>query len=255
LQHWDAVKEKWRPGPSLLSDTATHTHWLPQPTEAAKFRLVSTGGGSWPAGNLRLGEIVFHGEVLSASHPDVVARKAVAVLFDENEPDLQSLKYPGRPFAFLYEGAYSGGKCVALTAEGSTAPGWSPPFGHVVPNWDFEIVEHPGPGQYRWLQFAWKALSPKTTGIYLRASEGHHGGFAITAGTLPAPEGAKPIVRADRPPSEWQVVRVDLWSLYGRPVRIRSLALGTQGGGAAFDQILLGRREKDLPGGAGVPPR
>ena len=88
LQHWDATKEQWRDGPYLLSNEPVHTHWFAQPLEAAKFRLVTTGGGTWPAGNLRLGEIVFHGESLGASHPDAVARRPVAVLFDEQEHDL-----------------------------------------------------------------------------------------------------------------------------------------------------------------------
>jgi hypothetical protein len=52
---------------------------------------------------------------------------------------------------------------------------------------------------------------------------------------------------ADTPPQEWQVVRVDLWEAFHRPVRIRGLRLAAREGPAAFDQILLGRSEKDLP--------
>src|SRR5262249_45235333 len=102
LQWWDAVAESWRNGPLLLSDAAVHSHKLEAPIEAARFRLVSTGGATRPVGNLRLGELVFHGEILGSSHPDAVARKAVAVLFDEKETDLTSLKSPGRPFGFRY---------------------------------------------------------------------------------------------------------------------------------------------------------
>jgi hypothetical protein len=40
-------------------------------------------------------------------------------------------------------------------------------MGPSVPNWDFEIAENPKPGQYRWLQFAWKASSPETKVIRL----------------------------------------------------------------------------------------
>ena len=56
LQYWDAAKEQWRDGPYLLSNSATHTHWFEKPVEAARFRLVSTGGGSWPVGNVRLAQ-------------------------------------------------------------------------------------------------------------------------------------------------------------------------------------------------------
>jgi hypothetical protein len=43
------------------------------------------------------------------------------------------------------------------------------------------------------------------------------------------------------------VVRIDLWEVFGKPVRIRDLRLGAVNGPAAFDQVLLGRTEKDLP--------
>jgi outer membrane protein assembly factor BamB len=248
LQSWDAADGRWRDGPYLLSDAATHTHWFDKPIEAARFRFVSTGGGTWPAGNLRLGEVVFHGEALGCSHPDAVARRPVAVLFDEQEEHLASLKYPGRPFAFRYEGAFSGGKCLALTAEGNTVPAWQPPFGHAVPNWDFEIAEKPGPGQYRYLQFAWKGLSPKTTGMSLLVGRAWPGGaLNIATGRYQWPEGVLATRQvSDKIPMEWEVVRVDLWDLYKKPLRIQALGLGTTGGGAAFDQILLGRTPEDL---------
>ncbi|HEX2418331.1 MAG TPA: PQQ-binding-like beta-propeller repeat protein, partial [Micromonosporaceae bacterium] len=69
LQWWDAAAERWLDGPMLLSDSALHSHLFPEPLEAARFRFVTTPGGSWPAGNVRLGELVFHGETLGASHP------------------------------------------------------------------------------------------------------------------------------------------------------------------------------------------
>jgi hypothetical protein len=145
LKWWDAAAESWRDGPFLLfdgdapsagTDTVTHTHWFDSPLEAAKFRFVSTGGASWPVGNLRWGELVFHGEVIGPSHPDAVANRSVAVLFDEREDVLKSLMAYGEyPFAFRYDDAATGGKSLALTRAGSTAPNCRPPFGHVLPNW------------------------------------------------------------------------------------------------------------------------
>jgi outer membrane protein assembly factor BamB len=249
VQWWDAAASVWRDGPYLLSDAATHSHVFEKPIEAAKFRLVSTGGGTWPIGNLRLGELVFHGEVLGCSHPDAVAKNSVAVLFDESEADVTSLKYPGRPFAFKYGGAFSGGKCLELSAPGDTGPAWVPPFGHAIPNWDFEIAEKPGAGQYRYLQFAWKATSDKTTGAGLllgRAWPG--GGVAVVAGDAKWKEGVIVEHRVEgKPPSEWTTVRVDLWALTkGKPPRIQALSLMAVGGGAVFDQIVLGRTPEDL---------
>lgn len=247
LQYWDSTAQTWQDGPLLLSNQATHTHWFDQPIKAAKFRFVSTGGGSWPVGNIRLGELVFHGEVLGCSHPDAAARRPLAVLFDEVESDLRCMMaYGGRPFEFRYDEAFSGNKSLALTAAGSTAPHYRVPFGHTVPNWDFEIVQNPRPGQYRWLEFAWKALSPATKGMVLHVGPHQQGGLAIVAGQRP--NGFfKSFYAARREPSEdWKVIRIDLWTAWGGDFRLRSLALHALGDGALFDRIQLSATEAAL---------
>ncbi len=250
LQHWDPVKEQWIHDQYLVSDAATHTHALDKPVEAARFRLVSTGGGgSWPSGNIRLGELVFHGESLGSSHPDALARKPVAVLFDELEGDLKCLFHPNNGFSYRFEGAFSGGKCLSMEGGKTANPGWQKPFGHAVPGWDFEVVENPQPGQYRWLQFAWKAASPETTGMaVLVGGPWPSGGVSVVAGAYTWREGMLvEKVLAQRPPTEWQVVRVDLWEVLKQPRRLHALSLGATGGGALFDRVLLGRTEADLP--------
>ena len=235
------------PGDPAVTRVA-HTHWFDTPLEAAKFRFVSTGGASWPVGNFRWGELVFHGEVLGPSHPDAVANRTVAVLFDEREDDLKSLMaYGDYPFEFRYDDSFSGGKSLALTRAGSTTPYWRPPFGHVMPNWDFNIVEHPEkPGEYRWLDFAWKATSTETRGLSLRLGPHHGGGVVLHAGEVTHFESVIESKQAESPPAEWQTVRVDLWKLNGQPFSIRSLSLGAVGGGALFDRIRLSRSEADL---------
>jgi hypothetical protein len=250
LQYWDPKGEAWRDGPYLLSDQAVHSHVFDKPIESAKFRFVTTGGGSWPANNIRWAELVFHGEALGPSHPDAVANRPVAVLFDEQEDDLKSLMaYGGRPFAFKYDDAASGGKSISLTAAGETTANWRPPFGHVLPNWDFQIVENPSkPGEYRWAEFWWKALSPETKGATLRLGPHHGSGVAVSAGEATKMEGAAVLRESEAgPSSEWTRVRVDLWKAHGeKPFAVRSLGLGAAGGGAAFDRILLGRSVEDF---------
>ena len=248
IQWWDADAEAWRDGPWLLSNQAQHTHWFDQPLHAAKFRFVSTGGASWPVGNIRWGELVFHGEVIGPSHPDAVANRPHAVLFDEREDDLKHLMaYGSYPFAFRYDDAFAGGKSLSLTSAGNTTATWRPPFGHVLPNWDFQIVEQPvKPGEYRWLGFAWKATSAKTTGITLRLGPHHGGGVSISAGEATRFEGAVAVPHSNKPPAEWKTVRVDLWKVHEAPFTIRSLSLGSEGDGALFDRIVLGRTEADL---------
>ena len=258
LQWWDAEAELWRDGPYLLfngpsaesgAKTVTHTHWFDAPLEAAKFRFVSTGGASWPVGNFRWGELVFHGEVLGPSHPDAVANRPVAVLFDEREDVLKNMTAYGEyPFAFRYDDAASGGKSLALTRAGNTTAYYRPPFGHVLPHWDFEIVQHPAKsGQYRWAEFAWKAAAPETKGVTLRLGPYHGGGLSFSAGEPTAFESVKAVQQSAKPPAKWETVRVDLWKLNGgQPFLIRSLSLGAVGGGAIFDRIRLSRAEADL---------
>lgn len=228
-----------------------HTHWFDKPIEAAKFRFVSTGGGTWPSGNLRLGELVFHGERLGSSHPDAVAKKPLAVLFDEDESELRfSLKHGHNPqFDFLYDGAQSGGKALWLKDAGNAGAMWRPPFGHAIPNWNFTITETPEPGQYRWLQFAWKATSPKTTGIGLLIGRNFPaGGYAVTCGNQTIRDGAVATKSIEGPvPTEWQTITLDLWALSPKkPLTIQSLTLFSSSGGAAFDRIVLSRDEKDF---------
>ena len=125
-----------------------------------------------------------------------------------------------------------------------------PPFGHAIPNWDFEIVEHPQPGQYRWLQFAWKALSPNTTAMALLiGATGRAAASTLSPATTTGDRERSQLKKWPSPAQQWQVVRVDLWELLKKPLRIQCLQLAAAGGGAAFDQLVLGRSEADLPVG------
>jgi outer membrane protein assembly factor BamB len=243
LEYWDAAAERWVNVQPLLSDAPVHTHRLARPVEAARFRIVLPRG---LCGNLRLGEVVLHGEKAGPSHPDVLARRPVAVLFDEGEDVRASLV--ATDLGVRLEGAYAGGRCLVLEKEGTAYPAYQPPFGHALPNWDFEVAEDPQPGQYRYLQFAWRATSPQTRGIALQVGSTEFGQqVAAHCGEYQPADGVLPRKVAAAPPAEWQVVRVDLWEVFRRPVRIQALALSSLGGGAAFDQVLLGRTEKDLP--------
>ena len=241
LEYWDAAKEQWVFAQELLSNAAVHTHRLARPIEAARFRIVMPRG---LCGNLWLGEIVLGGQVLGPSHPDVIAKRPAAVLFDDGEDLRSTLVQPHLGLSFQLEGAYSGGRFLALRGDAKVGTPFHPPFGHAIPNWDFEIAEHPQPGQYRYLQLAWKAASPETKAMVLRL------GFEpveVYAGTYAPPDGARGTKVADAPPREWTVVNVDLWEIYKKPVRIQTMGLAAEGGPAAFDQILLKRAAEVIP--------
>jgi hypothetical protein len=243
LEYWDAEKEQWTSVQPLLSDSAVHTHVLKTPVEAAKFRVLIPRGFF---GNLRLGEIVLHGDVVGASHPDVIAKRPVAVLFDESEEFKKIYPYHDR-WSFPLEGAFSGGRFLQVNANQNIAPNFFQTFGHAVPTWNFEIVEDPQPGQYRWAQWSWKALSPDVKGATLQL-----GGLRLHAGQ-PSGEAhiaAHPV--GDSVPGEWQTVRVDLWKVLKKPANIQTMYLGAIGGPVGFDRVILGRTEADLDKSAAV---
>ena len=123
---------------------------------------------------------------------------------------------------------------------------YRPPFGHLIPNWAFRIVEQPtNPGEYRWLSFAWKG-SEGSRGMTLRVGEHHAGGVSLHAGEAAKFESVLVTQQvAATPPKEWAMVTIDLWKLTGREMTIGSMSLSTVGGAARFDRILLGRTEAD----------
>src|SRR5262249_26896399 len=131
FEYWDAAKERWVSVQPLLSDAAVHTHHFSKPVEAARFRIVLP---KMFCGNLRLGEIVLHGEKLGCSPPDVAAKRPVAVLFDEGD-DLKGYLHWSK---VEYGGAYSGNR--RLTIDGRDAvsvapwPEGSNVFGETLPN-------------------------------------------------------------------------------------------------------------------------
>ncbi len=249
FDYWDAAKEQWVTGYPLLSNAAVHTHRFAKPLEASRFRILLPWG---VCGNLRLGEIVLHGEAIGNSHPDVLNKRPLATLFDEGNDLDNVLVNQGMGARFQFTGAFSGGRCIALDADHAAQPLYMAPYGHLLPNWGFEIAEKPTPGQYRYLQFAWKATSPATKGMTLATwgqAYGLRAGFY--AGQQSTTDGQFNKKVADTPPTDWTVVRVDLWDAYAAktkgPVILRGMSLTTIGGAALFDQIVLGRTEADLP--------
>jgi hypothetical protein len=84
-------------------------------------------------------------------------------------------------------------------------------FGAAVPNFCFEVVETPAPGQYRWLQFAWRGMDGNTTGIaFWIGEDGNKTMVGFVAGnvdpTPPAIEGKRLNLGAAAP-TTWTVVR------------------------------------------------
>lgn len=253
LQYWDAEAGAWQDGPYLLSNQPVHTHVFARPIEASRFRFVAAGSPGWPVGSVRLGELVFHGEVLGSPHPDVIGKRGRAVLFDEGDPVFVGAMIQGHNPGLTIEAqgaeAYSGGHFLKLGQARGYGPHFVAGFGHVIENWDFRIAENPKPGEYRWLQFAWRGLSEETTGIALRLYGDSSPGIELYAGRPAGFDRAVAVQVDTNVPRQWKVVRVDLWRLmkeHHRLSAVTALGVGAVGGPAAIDQIVLGRTEEDL---------
>ncbi|MFF1377421.1 WD40 repeat domain-containing protein [Streptomyces sp. NPDC058308] len=252
LQWWDTKAGLWKDGPKLLSDAgAVHSHTF-EALSSSRFRLRTTGGGIWPVGNIRLGELVFHGTVVGNSHRDVLAGNALAVLFDDREDDVRDIVEDSAAAEIQIGGAAVGTRCLRLKKAVERYPTSRAPFGHAMHDWDFRIVENPSaPGQYRYLQFAWKALSPRTTGISVRFGPAKSAPvFSVSVGDSHWPPQTSMVEkRIEGPvPADWKAERFDLWKITAGAVKVVDhLAVRSNGDGALFDQILLARTEADLP--------
>jgi hypothetical protein len=124
-----------------------------------------------------------------------------------------------------------------------------------IPRWKYRIVEKPGPGEYRYLRFAWKVDG--CAGIMLQMHDARDWFIRYTAGQNT--QGWETKFVADRPPADWAVVTRDLYADFGERI-IQGLALTAFGGKAAyFDHIYFGRTVDDLDRidatGAAGPPR
>ena len=274
LEYWDVARGRWVFAHYLTSDGPVHTHRLAAPIEARKFRLTKPDAAGWGTGGLRLAEVVFHGEGLGCSHPDARSNRPVAVLFDEEKIFAPA---PGwvQPQQFEWRtgpDAASGAVAIVLPGQGGSALAGNTRFGQSIADWDFEIVEKPGkPGEYRWLQFSCKAVSPEARGGTVVVGWSPLGPqtpnilssfICLDVGdplavVWPWPRHQLP----DRLQPEWTDVRVDLWKAIQslpekdrQPFRVQGFSLMASGGGVAFDRILLGRTVEDLRASKPIRP-
>jgi len=125
--------------------------------------------------------------------------------------------------------------------KGLGGPVYRPPFGHKMRDWNFEIVENPKEGQYRYLQFYWKKLTPETTNISITFDN-----FGFYAGDeFKGQSWYKNLKLQDKVPDDWTLERIDLWKFLGKDNYITTISFFTDGE-FALDQVVLGRSEEVL---------
>jgi hypothetical protein len=186
--------------------------------------------------------------VAAADPPPPRPRPAVAELFEDDAAFLvrnlnHEHSYPGEAHAEAAD-VYSGRRSIKIIPMQRQSP--------AVPGWAFRVAERPGPGEFRYLRFAWKADG--CAGIMFQIHDDRYYNVRYTAGQNKGGWPTKFV--ADRPPSDWAVVTRDLFADFG-PLTVRGVSLTAFDGRAAyFDHIYLGRTVDDLDrvdatGGAG----
>jgi putative membrane-bound dehydrogenase-like protein len=154
------------------------------------------------------------------------------VLFDDEQPFVDLLK----------EGDGTATLDTAERFAGQASLKITPPqrFSQSIPGWNYRIAENPGPGEYRYLRFAWKSRGGQGVMLELAAD-----------GKWPPPD--KPLWRyfsgkntvgwsavqvATEAPAQWTVVTRDLWKEFGA-FTLTGIAPTAMGGEAWFDRIEL----------------
>jgi len=232
FDYWDNEKQIWVKLTDIYANKAIHSHKF-EPIVANKFRILLPWG---VVGNLRMSEIILHGESAGIAHSEVRIGKATATMYDENNPDLkESMENGHNPGFRTMSGpdAYSGANYLLLPPRENNQNESIIGQTSQTSYWLFGITQNPIAGQYRYLQFAVKALTDNPTS------------FSIA----PGHRDVTPVFRIERISKEWTVYQVDLWDLKRRfngVQELGNLSFGVQGGAVAVDFIVLGRTLQDL---------
>ncbi len=167
-------------------------------------------------------------------------RRDLATLFDDDATLLESLTEGDAVVQLSDTGAFAGRHALTVTPMMKAAG--------IVPGWRHEIVENPGPGQYRWLRFAWRKQGGSGIALQL-ADEGTFRPLTdpklrYYAGATAAPFAATTV--GETRPDEWTVVTRDLFA-EGGAFTLTGIAFAALDGERAwFDQVLLARTPADF---------
>ncbi|NQU21071.1 MAG: c-type cytochrome [Candidatus Nealsonbacteria bacterium] len=160
------------------------------------------------------------------------AEPPVLTLFDDERSLAEALIEGTGTATISTDGPFSGKECLAVT----------PPqrFSARIPGWEYRIAERPGPGEFRYLRFAWRQPAGEGVMIELAAD-----------GRWPPPDssrlryvsgrnttGWQAVRISEQPPRAWVVVTRDLWKDFG-PLTLTGIAPTAMGGEACFDRIEL----------------
>lgn len=162
----------------------------------------------------------------------------VAVLFEDDAPLFQAQLYEGDTGNWGGEtrDKHSGAASFKVTPNQR--------YGTSISAWGFPIVEKPGPGQYRYIRFAWKKVGGD--GIMIQLGQNGEWNRRYVSGRNV--HNWQPSITIDpKVPRDWVVVTRDLYKDFGGPFTLTGIALAAlDGNHALFDHMILGRTIEDL---------
>ena len=172
----------------------------------------------------------------------IVAAKPLTV-FEDQPSFVANLNEGGGTAQIESADRYSGTSSVKITPDQR--------FNEKLPGLKVKIAEHPGPGEYRFLRYAWKKKGGAAICLQLNhdgqwgPTPAAGGKFRYFAGAGPEPYGAAINLDATIP-GEWVIVTRDLYADFGT-FTLTGLALSAiDGDFALFDHIYLGRSVRDF---------
>jgi putative heme-binding domain-containing protein len=154
------------------------------------------------------------------------------VLLDENVELVEALREGRGTAQFIVTDRYAGQSCLQITPPQRYSPR--------IAGWKFPIRENPGPGEFRYLRFAWK--SPGGHGVMLElAADGQWPPAGQTIRRYHAGKNAtswQSVEVSPDSPEKWTTVTRDLWKDFGN-FTLTGFAPTAMGGAALFDRMEL----------------
>ncbi len=174
---------------------------------------------------------------------EAVTPEQPLVVFEDEAEFVTALSEGNGSATLATDIKYSGTACVHVKPEQKSKA--------VIPGLSVKIRQYPGPGEYRYVRFAWRKEGGRAICLQLA----HDGKFGPTAGARgkfryhagPGPEcfGAS-IALDNNIPTEFTVVTRDLFADFGE-FTLTGLGLAVfDGNGGLFDHIYLAGKPEDF---------
>jgi hypothetical protein len=164
----------------------------------------------------------------------------VAVLFEDDDTVFGEFRAGSGKMRLVTGDVHSGKAAMGVTPLQREAA--------QIPGWTFEIREKPGPGQYRFLRFAWKKYGGGSALLEI-ASSGKWPDAKVANGRYvagPNTTGWAALTVDANAPADWTVVVCDLWKDMGDFTLTGFAPTCDRGGEVLFDGMILARDPQSI---------